>query len=502
MGTWHASKGLSYDLTLTHFQAITMRVRTSSPSTAALRAPFCQRVVRSAITALGASLLSTLALAAPEITSATLSADTGISATDWVTKEAAQVINVTTTATPGASLQFSLDTSTKLTWSPCTGTAGGTAWSCEVAALKEGTNKLHLRFSTNLNGFFDYPYTLDTTPPAAPSTTAQTTYSTTPTLTGTASTDTALLTVTVGGATYQVTPVSGSWSLDLANTTPTSGTLALAPGNRYAVATSAQDLAGNAATDPGTAALTIAKLPTITAVTAAPDTGSSSTDWISNSPSPTVTVTTSEALSSGLSLLYTTDAGTSWLAADNSAGDGITWTFVPTGLVEGPNPIGLRVAAPGTPGTADLSKTYVYDSIPPAATTNPQTTPSTAPTLTGTASSDASLLTVTVGGATYQVTPVSGSWSLDLANATPTSGTLALVPGNNYDVTTTAEDVAGNTAAATATAALAITQASTPSTDKPVATPVPTLTPAALALLAALCAGTAVLLRRRTAQAK
>ena len=481
-----------------------MRAHTSSTSTAASRAPQHLRLVRSAITALGAGLLSTLALADPQIISATLSTDTGISATDWVTNMATQTISVTTNATPGTTVQVSTETGSKPIWSNCGGSVGGTDWTCAGVVLSAGANTLHLRFIEQgvLGNSIPKAYTLDITPPAAPTTATQTTYSTAPTLTGTASTDTVRLTITVGGATYQVTPNGSSWSLNLASASPTSGTLALAAGNSYDVTANAEDLAGNTAADPGTAALTIAKPPTIAAVTVAPDTGSSSTDWISNNPSPTATVTTSEALTGGLSLLYSQDAGASWVTASNGAGDGITWTFVLAGVVEGPNPIGLRVAAPGTPGTADLSKTYVYDSIPPAVTTTPQTTPSTAPTLTGTASADTALLTVTVGGASYQVKPASGSWSLNLASATPTSGTLALVAGNSYDVATTAEDVAGNTAAASATAALIITQATTPDTDKPAATPVPTLTPTALALLATLCAGAAALLRRRTGQAK
>ncbi len=71
-------------------------------------------------------------------------------------------------------------------------------------------------------------------------------------------------------------------------------------------------------------------------------------------------------------------------------------------------------------------------------TVNPLSTNALAPTLTGTWTNLAGdALTVTVGGATYNVTPSGDSWSLNLASATPAAGTLSLVAGNTYTVTAT-----------------------------------------------------------------
>jgi hypothetical protein len=74
------------------------------------------------------------------------------------------------------------------------------------------------------------------------------------------------------------------------------------------------------------------------------------------------------------------------------------------------------------------------------------TTTSTTPVLSGTAAvSEGENLRVTVNGATYEVSPQNGRWSLDLASARPVSGTAApLTVGQNYAVTATVTDLAGN----------------------------------------------------------
>lgn len=78
---------------------------------------------------------------------------------------------------------------------------------------------------------------------------------------------------------------------------------------------------------------------------------------------------------------------------------------------------------------------------------NSQSVHSVTPTLTGAATLAAGhVLTVAVGGATYQVVPVAGNWSLNLASASPSSGTLALSYSTTYSVTATATDLAGNAA--------------------------------------------------------
>ncbi|WP_312586804.1 DUF4347 domain-containing protein [Comamonas terrigena] len=109
----------------------------------------------------------------------------------------------------------------------------------------------------------------------------------------------------------------------------------------------------------------------------------------------------------------------------------------------------LAVLTLPTVGSADSlsgrSNIVVDTTAPDAATVNALQTDSLTPTLTGTATLAAGeTLTVTVGGASYQVTPVAGVWSLDLATAVPDSGALLLVLNRQYNVVTTTTDPAGN----------------------------------------------------------
>ncbi|WP_246203442.1 beta strand repeat-containing protein [Azospirillum brasilense] len=71
---------------------------------------------------------------------------------------------------------------------------------------------------------------------------------------------------------------------------------------------------------------------------------------------------------------------------------------------------------------------------------------STTPILTGTAEAG-STVTVTIGGATYTTTATGGNWSVNLATATPASGTLNLNANGANPVSATATDAAGNVSA-------------------------------------------------------
>ena len=94
---------------------------------------------------------------------------------------------------------------------------------------------------------------------------------------------------------------------------------------------------------------------------------------------------------------------------------------------------------------------------PDAPTVDVQTTNSTPPTITGTNSTLAAdeVLSVVVNGATYEVTPTgtpTTTWSLDLAAAVPTSGTLGAFADGTYAVTATVTDEVGNTESSTSVA--------------------------------------------------
>ena len=54
------------------------------------------------------------------------------------------------------------------------------------------------------------------------------------------------------------------------------------------------------------------------------------------------------------------------------------------------------------------------------------------------------MLSVVVNGATYEVTPTTTTWSLDLAATVPTAGTLGAFADGTYAVTATVTDEVGN----------------------------------------------------------
>lgn len=91
-------------------------------------------------------------------------------------------------------------------------------------------------------------------------------------------------------------------------------------------------------------------------------------------------------------------------------------------------------------------------------TLNSITTNNASPVITGTATVlSGQKLKVTVGGATYEVTPAgNGTWSLNLGSATPTSGTLVLSSGVANDVTAQIVRTTGNKVLAKATGTLLV----------------------------------------------
>ena len=113
-----------------------------------------------------------------------------------------------------------------------------------------------------------------------------------------------------------------------------------------------------------------------------------------------------------------------------------------------------------------------------------QTTNSTPPTITGTNTAlvGDEVLSVVVNGATYEVTPTgtpATNWSLDLAAAVPTSGTLGAFADGTYAVTATVTDEVGNEASTSVANALVIdtTAPSAPTVDALVAdSTTPTIT--------------------------
>jgi hypothetical protein len=163
---------------------------------------------------------------------------------------------------------------------------------------------------------------------------------------------------------------------------------------------------------------------------------------------------------------------TSSLAAGAATDGTLTYT------VQLSDPLGPLASTVTVTGTTTLGKqvsatasttVQITDTTAPAApvVTSPSTTDSPTPTISGTADAGVTItLTIDLGGGasvTYETTTDGdGNWSIDLANNTPTDGTLpdgGLAPGD-YPLTVTATDAEGNTSAP-ANATLTITSGTT-----------------------------------------
>ncbi|TWA58600.1 flagellar associated repeat protein, partial [Azospirillum brasilense] len=281
----------------------------------------------------------------------------------------------------------------------------------------------------------------DVTPPAAPVvTSAALTKNATPVLAGTAESG-STVTVTVGGATYTTTATNGTWSVNLATATPTSGSLSLNANGTNAISATATDAAGNTSTA-GTQSLTIdTTAPTAPAVTSA---------VLTKNATPTLTGT-AEADST---VTVTVGGATYTTTATNGTWSINLATATPTAgslslNANGANPVSATATdAAGNTSSAGTQSLTIDTTAPTApAVTSAVLTKNATPTLTGTAEAD-STVTVTVGGATYTTTATNGTWSINLATATPTAGSLNLNANGANPVSATATDAAGNTSSA------------------------------------------------------
>ena len=317
--------------------------------------------------------------------------------------------------------------------------------------------------------------TVDKTAPAVAITSTALSNFAAPVLAGAAEAGSAV-TVTVAGATYATTADgNGGWSVDLATATPSAGTLALDTNGTNAVSVMARDTAGNVSA-PVTQTLTID--------TTAPGAPAITSAALTNKAAP-VLAGTAEAGSAitvtvGGATYTTTATGGTW-SVDLATATPAAGTLALN--ANGTNAVSATARDAAGNVSASGTQSLVIDTALPnaPAITSAALTNSITPVIGGTAEAGSSI-TVTVGGATYSTTAANGGWSIDLATASPTSGTLALDTNGANAVSATARDAAGNVSAP-------VTQTLTIDTTAPVA---PAVTSAALTSKAApVLAGTA-----------
>ncbi|MEY4563418.1 MAG: hypothetical protein RLZZ618_2695, partial [Pseudomonadota bacterium] len=292
----------------------------------------------------------------------------------------------------------------------------------------------------------------------------------TPLLSGTADAG-SVVTVTLGGATFTtLADSSGRWQLDTSTATPTSGSFNLGTSGAKSITLSVTDPTGNttSTTSSITFDTTAPAAPTLNPLTTG-DTTPTLTGTAE--PGSTITVTLGGATFTG-----TTDSNGNW-TIDTGTTPPTSGTLNLSG--DGNKPVTVTVTDPaGNPGVP-LTGSITLDTTPPGVPTlNPLTTNDPTPTLTGTAE-PGSVITITLGGATFTGTAnPQGNWTIDTGTTPPTSGTLDLGGDGTKPVTVTVTDPAGNPGVPlTGSITLDTTPPGTPTLD-PLTTndPTPTLT--------------------------
>jgi hypothetical protein len=293
--------------------------RTSTPTvTGATIKSQVGNVLDLSLTGLGENDVTIMFIA--HVTSVAFSADSGSSATDFVTNVATQTISGTLSDPLGTGdvVQVSLDSGA--TWRTATAAAGGMTFSLTGVVLT-GSNTLLARVGTAAGGFstaLSQAYVLDQVAPAGPSapdltaasdsgrsSTDNITNAATPTFTGTAE---AGSTVTLfDGTTVIGTGVAtgGKWSV--AASTLANGV--------HSLSAKATDLAGNVSAASGALSVTIDRV----APSAPVVTGLTSILGLIATLSGTAEVGSTVAISSGTSTLGTTTVGT---------GGNWSWSFI------------------------------------------------------------------------------------------------------------------------------------------------------------------------------
>ena len=180
------------------------------------------------------------------------------------------------------------------------------------------------------------------------------------------------------------------------------------------------------------------------------DTGSSNTDFVTNSASQTISGTLSANTLAGEKVQISLDHGSTWLDATNTVG---TNTFSLATTLTGSNTLQARFVESNNNPSASLSQAYVLDTTAPSVTASTlsfsadtgssstdRITQTAAQTITGTLSGN------TATGDTVQISMDNGStWT----NATHTAGSNTFSYSSTLSGSNTAQvrvvDVAGNT---------------------------------------------------------
>jgi uncharacterized repeat protein (TIGR01451 family) len=390
--------------------------------------------------------------ATPVIPDLLAASDTGTSATDNITSDITP--DLTGTAEPNSTVKI-YDNGTLI--GTVTATAGG-VWTFTPPALTTGTHPITVTATDAVGNVSPISPALNIVidptapvPPSAPDMTAATdtgisstddlTKNATPTFTGTSEPN-AIISVYDGSTLLGTTTAnaSGNWSY-------TPGT-ALTTGT-HILKTTATDLAGNVSGYSGTLAITVdttaPAAPPVAVLPPTSDSGTSSSDGITNITTPTITGTavagSTVSIYDGATLIGTTVA------------DGLgAWSFSMPTLTAGVHSVTTTASDPaGNASAASPALSITVDAVAPASPTSPDLatasdtgtsstdniTKTTTPVFNGTAENNATVKIY--DGATLIGTVTAsavGAWTFTVGTAL-TAGV--------HNISATSTDVAGNT---------------------------------------------------------
>lgn len=323
-----------------------------------------------------AYVLDTLAPTAT-VGAVALSADTGVSNTDLITRIATQTVSATLSAPLAAGEILYASTDGGATWTDISARVSGTAVSW-ATTLRPGSNGLAFQVmdqAGNAGAATTRAYTLDTTAPAASaagiafsadsgaSSTDLVTNVAIQTISGTLTADLAagegVLVSQDNGHSWSYAAIDGAraWSL-AGRTLAGSGTLVV----------QVTDAAGNTGPAVSRAYVldTTAPATVAGAIGISADSGRAADDFVTNVAAQTVSATLSAALAAGESLLASADGGAHWTDVSSMVdGTSVSWTGAT--LAPGAGTLQFRVLdLAGNAGTI-TSRAYTLDTVAPAA---------------------------------------------------------------------------------------------------------------------------------------
>ena len=385
--------------------------------------------------------------------------DSGSSSTDNITNDTTPTFTGTSEASATVTM-YDTDGTTVL---GSTTSDGSGNWSITSSTLSETTHTLTVK-ATDAAGntgsaSSGLSVTIDATAPSTPSapdmtggtdtgssTTDNNTSNTTPVFNGTGEISATVKLYDTDGTTMLASgTVNGGGKWSITSTTLTEGA--------HTLTVKASDAAGNTSNASGGLSVTVDTTAptTVATLSFSADSGSSSTDFITNTAAQTISGTLAANLGTGETVEVSLDNGSTWAAATATVGQ-TTWSLAGVTLT-GSDTLQARVT--DTAGNTSAAKTqaYVLDTTASAPTTLAVASGSDSatkgdgisnaptPAITGQSEAKASVTLYDTDGTTSLGTATadgSGNWSI-------TSSTL--VEGS-HTLTAKQTDVAGNTSAA------------------------------------------------------